>query len=233
MSNPLSPSAPLRALLLAVAAASLAACSGGDSSAPSAPAPSVSSAKPGADAVPEAPPDDERIREVAAHFDPSLSGWGTESFHDSAKGRLKELGHLFEEGHATAADLAGLVESDARIDELRPPEPPIVHETAPVTVRRVGETEATAGTGAEGLAAGLASLLRPFDGLPVPHPRWKIIRVELDGAQGTTLLRVETSSHGPKRFLQQVSHWLVSWSLGSGEDDLRIAGLDALSLDEV
>ncbi len=221
----------LRALLLAVAAASLAACSGDDSSAPSPPAPSVPSAN--AVAASEAPPDDERIREVAAHFDPSLSGWDTESFHDSAKRRLKELGHLLDEGHATAGDLAGLVEADARIDELRPPKPAVVHEAAPITVRRVGETETTAGTGATGLAAALAGLLRPFEGLPVPHPRWKIIRVELDGARGSTFLRVETSSQSPKRALQQVSHWLVSWSLGSGEDGLRIAGIDALSLDEV
>ncbi len=164
--------------------------------------------------------------------DDARSQWDSERLGSLADDRLAQIGWAIA-GRTDAADLpAGRFAADFVSTPWRPAALGTVFTQGALRVRRPpGELPAP-----DPISAAPGALIRglrqPLDGLGAAEVRvkFKVFRVEREGAVLSTSARFELAASGPAGRLQQTARWDCRWELAG--DGLRLRSVDVRDFEE-
>lgn len=195
--------------------------------------------------------------------DPREDGWDTEVLSEAVGERLKVLVELIEQPQeADAAEVEKLLEqlvtNEFSADPLRPlplepvftdasivvlrPSAPDAAQDAPGTGQGREPPPAARARGAAALAKALAALREPVRDAEDRHAKFKVIRVEEQGAETfTTTALFQSSARTPRGIVQQSAVWRCGWmskgtskgvSKGEGTD-CRLSSISVSDYEEI
>jgi len=173
--------------------------------------------------------------------DPSQDGWTTEVFAEEAGKQLKALTKLLASPKKIdESSLDSLVTSTFQCQGLYPTDRTTVFEDQTYRVERAekgrgGEPSAAdPHHGAEGMAAALISLTKPYLRAEQITAKFKVYRVEPFDGGFTTHQYLSVSGRTPTGMIESHATWIIRWSKRSKASTPRMQwiGVDAFELTE-
>ena len=178
----------------------------------------------------------ESLERVA--FDPSGSGWDSESNSDIAADQLKAIASIVAQPEIDQESLARVVATGFVCGSLRPDQLQVVFQDEAILVKRSPEdTAVDSGSsanyvGRKGLVAALQALRQPFQSSQPLRYETKIFRVTTDGPQLQTRAYFKLIGRATAGILQQSAIWTCQWQRALGEQKLKLKRIDVSAYEE-
>lgn len=178
----------------------------------------------------------ESLERVA--FDPSGSGWDSESNSDIAGDQLKAIASIVAQTEIDQESLARVVAAGFICGSLRPDQLQVVFQDEAILVRRAPEDAAVDSgspatyVGVKGLAAALRAVRQPFQSSEPLRYETKIFRVTTDGPLVQTRAYFKLIGSATTGILQQSAIWTCQWQRTLGDQQLKLKRIDVSSYEE-
>lgn len=166
------------------------------------------------------PQADARSEHHRSADDPSLDGWDSESFAQSALAQLDRIGELLSQPGLLAIDESSpLLAEEFSCNSLRPPKLIEVFADPPFAIRRTdGQAPGLRLEGREGFLQAVQALITPLGGAKDVHWKFKIFGVEQSGREARTIAYFQCDGRHPNgSVIQQKATWTCRWANVSGD----------------
>ena len=176
------------------------------------------------------------------HKDPDLmslnpleDGWDSEHLNAIAGEQLARLGEVFETATFTEREsFAELFADEVQCGSLRPMALEKVFEDgATVILRAAGSLPARSDGGGKSWAEQFSALANPIPQGGARHAKFKIIGVQPKEGGFVTKQLVSLSVHDASMAWEQNATWTMTWVLGEGDDEPKIAAIVLEEFEEV
>ena len=186
----------------------------------------------------------ERAEALRRVDDPRRDGWLTESFTTLADKQLKTIGQYLQSMEDATEPLDVTVAKDFRCTSLTPDSATEVFRDASsnLVVVRGNGTDEYVFQGADGFKQALqtlaaATVTASSEARPTGRPtrvsraKFKVVRVEADGAEWNTRVRYEGGGATTESSYQQTAHWACRWKWDQDQPP-RISQIDLLDFEQ-
>lgn len=172
---------------------------------------------------------DEQIAEEIAYFDPQKDAdLGAGEALNSAAG--KALSSI-DKAVASGGEISEFVADGASLTELRPKRLRVAWSRDGITVHQ-GSASPVSGTGPDAVASAWNEL-RAALGETVDMIKFKIVRSDVVGTEGTTTLLYLGAGRSPTRVVQQNAKWTATWDVSKGPDKPVLKSLTVQEFEEI
>ncbi|MCH8922833.1 MAG: VCBS repeat-containing protein [Planctomycetes bacterium] len=173
--------------------------------------------------------------------DPGGDGWQSEVFSARAGKQLKKLGALLARAdEIDAVSLKPLVTVDFRCGPIFPTNLSTAFESKALRVQRATIDPAALSSrqfgplqGADGLAAALTALGKPFHGASNVRVKFKLFRVETNARSATTRQYLSIFARTPGGMIEQNATWVARWKLGDDGAAPRLTWIGVEQFEQV
>jgi hypothetical protein len=160
-------------------------------------------------------------------IDPQKDGWETERFSDLVSIELRKLKQMIA---GEKNDLPAL-DKTFQCTALRPNSPSEVFRDRTMVIRRGIPQRQELRRGPEGLRAAIREAIAALPAQALIDSEAKIIEVQLDGAGGTTRVRVQINARGDTQTMQQTAEWLCQWKRDT-DTQIALRSIEVVSYEE-